>query len=188
MIKYESLKKAVSSLKLKTSNPDVDSLMSDRKLLIDPVEPSAEALRLLEGEVKDLRDEVNRLKGEQSSPKFSRKKSKADISSEEERNAIENEESKDKKAEFLAVLKYPEIPLHNNLSELGARAHVKKRDVSLQTRTPNGTQAKDTMMTIVETAKKLGINVFNYIRDKINHTLENSLAAEIQRQAQIVLP
>ncbi len=52
--------------------------------------------------------------------------------------------SKDKKSELLMVLKYPELPLHNNDAELGARAQVRKRDVSLHTMTEDGTKANDT--------------------------------------------
>jgi hypothetical protein len=51
------------------------------------------------------------------------------------------------------VLDYPELPLHNNDAELGARAQVRKRDVSLQTKTKEGTKASDTFLTIVNTAK-----------------------------------
>ena len=73
-----------------------------------------------------------------------------------------------KKDNLLLVLKYPQIPLHNNSAEFGARAQTRKRDVSLQTKNEKGTQAKDTMMTIVQTARKLGVNVLNYIYDRIS--------------------
>ena len=45
-----------------------------------------------------------------------------------------------KKTSLLLVLDHPELPLHNNDSELAARARVRKRDVSLQTRTSEGTR------------------------------------------------
>ena len=35
-----------------------------------------------------------------------------------------------RKTGLLLVLEHPEIPLHNNLAELGARQRVRKRDVS----------------------------------------------------------
>jgi hypothetical protein len=38
-----------------------------------------------------------------------------------------------KKSELLVTLKHPEVPLHNDESELGARAQVRRRDVSLHT-------------------------------------------------------
>ena len=52
------------------------------------------------------------------------------------------------------ALKHPEVPLYNNESELGARAQVRRRDVSLHTMTEDGTKANDTFLTIVGTAKK----------------------------------
>jgi len=76
--------------------------------------------------------------------------------------------SKTKKTELLLVLKYPELPLHNNNSELGARAEKRKQDVSLHTKTKEGTKAKDTFMTIVETAKKLGVSAYEYIFDRVS--------------------
>ena len=52
----------------------------------------------------------------------------------------------------------PEVPLHCYAAELAARTKVRKRDVSLQTIKDEGTKANDTFMTIVQTAKKLGIS------------------------------
>ena len=63
--------------------------------------------------------------------------------------------TKKNKEHLLKVLVLPEVPLHNNAAELAARAKVRKRDVSLQTITDEGTKANDTLMTIVQTAKKL---------------------------------
>ena len=76
--------------------------------------------------------------------------------------------TKAKKAQLLLVLKYPELPLHNNDAELGARAQVRKRDVSLHTMTKDGTKANDTFMTIVQTAKKLGVSSYEYIHDRVS--------------------
>ena len=76
--------------------------------------------------------------------------------------------SKDKKSELLMVLKHPELPLHNNDAELGARAQVRKRDVSLHTMTEDGTKANDTFLTIVQTAKKLGVSAYEYIHDRVS--------------------
>ena len=63
-----------------------------------------------------------------------------------------------KKGCLLMVLTHPEIPLHNNPAELGARARVRKRDVSFGPRTREGATAWDTFMTLAETATKLGVN------------------------------
>lgn len=38
--------------------------------------------------------------------------------------------TKAKKDNLLRVLAHPEIPLHNNPAELGARQRVRKRDIS----------------------------------------------------------
>lgn len=90
-----------------------------------------------------------------------------------------------KKNELLLVLKYPHLPLHNNPAELGARSQAKKRDVSLQTKNEKGTQAKDTMMTIVETAKKLSVNVLHYIHDRVSENFSMpSLASIINEKSQ----
>ncbi len=73
-----------------------------------------------------------------------------------------------KKENLLMVLKYPELPLHNNGSELEARVQTRKRDVSLHTMTEDGTQANDTFLTIVRTAKKLDVNAYKYIYDRVS--------------------
>ena len=72
-----------------------------------------------------------------------------------------------KKEPLLMVLSHPEILLHNNPAELGARQRVRKRDVSLQARTPEGIRAWDTFQTLVNTANKLGVNSFQYFYDRI---------------------
>jgi len=72
------------------------------------------------------------------------------------------------KEEMLKVLKYPELPLHNNGSELEVRADKRRQDVSLQTKTEEGTKAKDTFLTITQTAKKLGVSAYEYIYDRIS--------------------
>ena len=94
-----------------------------------------------------------------------------------------------KKANLLLVLKYPQIPLHNNSAELGARVQTRKGDVSLQTKNEKGTQAKDTMMTIVQTARKLGVNVSDYIYDRVSLTFNMpSLASLIHLRSQSPVP
>ena len=75
-----------------------------------------------------------------------------------------------KKDALLMVLTHPEILLHNNPAELGARQRVRKRDVSLQARTTEGINAWDTFQTLVETAKKLGVNIAQYFHDRLSQT------------------
>lgn len=79
------------------------------------------------------------------------------------------QKTKTNKHELLVVLKHPYVPLHNNDSELAVRKEVRHRDISLQTRTHKGTQAKDVFFTIIQTAKKLGVNAYHYIMDRITH-------------------
>jgi hypothetical protein len=75
-----------------------------------------------------------------------------------------------KKEPLLMVLSHPEILLHNNPAELGARQRVRKRDVSLQARTRTGIGAWDTFQTLVATAKKLEVNMYQYFYDRIAQT------------------
>ena len=56
---------------------------------------------------------------------------------------------------------------HNNDAELAVRKEVRYRDISFQTRTQRGTQAKDVFYTIIHTDKKLGVNANLYIIDRI---------------------
>lgn len=76
--------------------------------------------------------------------------------------------TKAKKESLLLVLKYPELPLHNNPAELGVRQRVRKRDVSFGPRTQAGVRAWDTFATLAATSKKLGISFYEYIYDRIS--------------------
>jgi len=71
------------------------------------------------------------------------------------------------KISLLLVLKFPELPLHNNPAELGVRGRVRKRDVSFGPRTEEGKQAWDTFMTLAATTKKLKVSFYEYVRDRI---------------------
>ena len=86
-----------------------------------------------------------------------------------------------KKDELLTVLSVPEVPLHNNDSELGARVSARRRDVSLHSRSERGARAMDIFTTLVQTSKKLGISAFAYLRDRLSGALEMpSLAQSIR--------
>ena len=89
-----------------------------------------------------------------------------------------------KKTSLLMVLKYPQIPLHNNPAELDARQRVRKRDVSFGPRTQDGVRAWDTFMSLVATTRKLGISFYQYIHDRISKANQlPSLASLIEAQA-----
>jgi hypothetical protein len=70
------------------------------------------------------------------------------------------------RAQLLASLDNTDIPLHNNSAERGARRVVRKRDISLHTCSSKGTSVKDAFLSIVETARKLGVNVLDYIDNR----------------------
>jgi hypothetical protein len=83
---------------------------------------------------------------------------------------------------LLQVLKYPEIPLHNNPAELGARRRVRKRDISFGPRTQDGREAWDTFMTLVATAKKLGVSFYDYVFDRIAEVYAMPSLADLIQQ------
>jgi hypothetical protein len=84
-----------------------------------------------------------------------------------------------KKGCLLMVLTPPEIPLHNNPAGLGARARVRKRDVSFGPRTHEGAKAWDTFMTLAETATKLGVSFYHYIHDRVSGLYQIPALADI---------
>jgi hypothetical protein len=86
------------------------------------------------------------------------------------------------KDELLAVLRHPEVPLHNNPAELGARRRVRKRDVSFGPRTEGGTQAWDTFQTLAATTAKLGVNFVDYVRDRVTGAQAVPPLADLIRQ------
>jgi hypothetical protein len=80
---------------------------------------------------------------------------------------------------LLMVLKHPEIPLHNNPAELDARRRVRKRVVSYGPRSEQGVKGWDTLQTLFGTAKKLGVNCFQYIRDRISGARQMPALADL---------
>lgn len=71
------------------------------------------------------------------------------------------------KKELLLVLEYPEIPLHNNLSENDIREYVKKRKISGSTRSPTGRKCRDTFASLKKTCRKQGISFWEYLLDRL---------------------
>ena len=84
-----------------------------------------------------------------------------------------------KKASLLRVLEHPELPLHNNPAELGARQRVRKRDVSFGPRTPDGAKAWDTFQTLAATAKKLGVSFYHYVQDILSGAYQMPRLADL---------
>ena len=68
-----------------------------------------------------------------------------------------------KKEYLLLVLDFPNIPLHNNESEISAREIVLKRKISGGVRTSAGKTAWENALTIYATCKKNAVNFYLYI-------------------------
>jgi Transposase IS66 family len=68
-----------------------------------------------------------------------------------------------RKEELLRVLERPEIPLNTNASENDIRAFVTKRKISGGTVSEKGRQARDVMLGLAKTCKKLKIPFFDYL-------------------------
>jgi hypothetical protein len=89
------------------------------------------------------------------------------------------------RAKLLLVLERPEVPLHNNLSEGHIRDYVKKRKISGSTRSELGRRARDTFASLKKTCRRLGVNFWAYLQDRVRG-LDHipRLAAEIRRKAE----
>jgi hypothetical protein len=71
------------------------------------------------------------------------------------------------RAQLLLVLERPEVPLHNNLSEGHIRDYVKKRKISGSTRSALGRRARDTFASLKKTCRRLGVNFWEYLQDRV---------------------
>ena len=89
--------------------------------------------------------------------------------------------------ELLLILEHPELPLHNNPAELGARTMVQRRNISYATQTSEGTLAWDTFLSLVATTRKLGISFFEYVRDRICELGQIGRLAQFIREKAITL-
>jgi hypothetical protein len=72
-----------------------------------------------------------------------------------------------RKDELLRVLERPEIPLHTNASENDLRACVIKRKISGGTMSADGRLARDVMLGLLKTCRKLGLSFFAYLGDRL---------------------
>ena len=86
------------------------------------------------------------------------------------------------KTYLLMVLDHPEVPLHNNAAELDARTRVRKRVVSYGPRSLAGARSWDAMETVLSTARKLGVNFFQYIRDRVSGAMQMPALADLIKQ------
>ena len=94
--------------------------------------------------------------------------------------------TRQKKPYLLLVLEFPEVPLDNNEAERALREYVVKRKISNGTRTEAGTQAWEIFLALVDTCRKLGVNFYQYILDRISQTFEMpALATLILQKSQL---
>jgi Transposase IS66 family len=94
-----------------------------------------------------------------------------------------------KRADLLRVLDRPEVPLHNNLSEGHMRDYVKKRKISGSTRSESGRRARDTFASLKKTCRRLGVNFWAYLQDRLRgHGRIPPLAELIRRRGQEMWP
>jgi Transposase IS66 family len=73
-----------------------------------------------------------------------------------------------RKAELLRVLERPEIPLHTNGSENDIRACVTKRKISGGTMSQDGRTARDMLLGLMKTCRKLGVSFYRYLGDRLH--------------------
>ncbi len=88
-----------------------------------------------------------------------------------------------KQEELLLVLKYPEIPLHNNLSERDIREYVKKRKISGSTRSEDGRMCRDSFASLKKTCKKLGLTFWKYLLDRESNSGQIRRLSELLKDA-----
>ena len=89
------------------------------------------------------------------------------------------------RAALLRVLERPEVPLHTNLSEGHLRDYVKKRKISGGTRSELGRTARDTFASLKKTCRRLGVNFWAYLQDRVRGAGRvPRLAGLIARQAE----
>jgi hypothetical protein len=72
------------------------------------------------------------------------------------------------KAQLLLVLDYPQFPLHNNGAETDIREYVLRRKISGGTRSKAGQQARDTLIGLKKTCRKLGISFWQFLLSRLH--------------------
>jgi len=85
-------------------------------------------------------------------------------------------------ADLLRVLERPEVPLHNNAEESDIREYVQRRKVSGGTRGAAGRRCRDTFTSLKKTCRKLGVNFWDYLRDRVRGLGQVPRLAELIRQ------
>lgn len=88
-----------------------------------------------------------------------------------------------KRDEFLAVLEFPHLPLHNNLAENDIREYARLRKISAGTRSDLGRRCRDTFLSLKKTCRKLGVSFCEYLRDRLTGAAVIPRLTELMRQA-----
>ena len=86
------------------------------------------------------------------------------------------------RTDLLRVLERPDVPLHNNGSETDIREYVKKRKISGGTRSTAGRRCRDTFASLKKTCRKLGVNFWNYLQDRVRGLGKVTRLADLIRQ------
>jgi hypothetical protein len=76
-------------------------------------------------------------------------------------------EMREHQDDLLRVLERPEVPLHNNGMESDIRGYVKVRKISGSTRSASGRRCRDTFASLKKTCRKLGVNFWAYLKERI---------------------
>jgi hypothetical protein len=88
-----------------------------------------------------------------------------------------------KQTGLLAVLEYPHLPLHNNLSERDIREYARLRKVSGGTRSELGRRCRDTFLSLKKTCRKLGLSFWQFLKDRLSPHPAIPTLPELLRQA-----
>jgi len=84
---------------------------------------------------------------------------------------------------LLAVLEYPHLPLHNNLSETDIREYARLRKVSGGTRNDLGRRCRDTFLSLKKTCRKLGVSFWQFLKDRLTGAATIPPLSNLLRQA-----
>ena len=186
----EVLKQTLASLDISPDKIDDERYAKAFRILFAIIEIQNEEIEALKAENQKLRDEINLLKGEQTKPKISGSKKNDDISSEKERKErkpLKNRESNSRKGKIeihhTETCRVERSILPDDAVFKGYRC-VMIRDI--QTVTDKGTKANDTFMTIVQTAKKLGVSAYDYIFDRVSNKFEMLSLAQLIREKSVL--
>jgi hypothetical protein len=67
--------------------------------------------------------------------------------------------------EMLKALDHPSLPLHNNDSERDIRGVAKRRNISGTTKSEEGREFRDGLLTLKQTCARLGVSFYGYLKE-----------------------